>query len=244
MTQIPWLDSEEIWFPSPDSALDTPNGLLAAGGDLRSERLIEAYCQGIFPWYEEGQPILWWTPSPRAVLLPGELHISRSLRKTLRKAPFRITADTHFREVIDACSEAREYTEGTWITAEMKEAYCELHRLGVAHCVEAWQGEQLVGGLYGIALDKVFFGESMFSRVTDASKVAFVHLVGQLEQWGFQLIDCQVSSEHLNSLGAREIPRHQFQQLLIDYIERDRIYSVSKEETNLQKHWRLTYSYQ
>jgi len=223
MTQIPWLDPEVIDFPSPKMALDNPNGLLAAGGDLSVQRLLQAYRQGIFPWYEKGQPILWWSPSPRAVLMPDQLHTSRSLRKTLRQGAFTVTADTVFREVMTACADTRQLSPhqdtGTWITAEMIKAYCELHRRGIAHSIEAWQGDRLVGGLYGLALGKVFFGESMFSRVSNASKVAFVHLVQQLSQWGYQVIDCQVSSQHLTSLGVQEIPRAHFQTLLIDYIK-------------------------
>lgn len=223
MIQIPWLEPEVIDFPPLEMALDNPNGLLAAGGDLSVQRLLQAYRRGIFPWYEDGQPILWWSPSPRAVLYPHELHISRSLRKTLRRGDFTVTADTVFREVITACAGSRQLTPhhdtGTWITAEMIEAYCELHRRGIAHSIEVWQGDQLLGGLYGLALGQVFFGESMFSRVSNASKVAFVSLVQQLSEWGYQMIDCQVSSEHLTSLGAQEISRPHFQKLLIDYIK-------------------------
>lgn len=230
MTQIPWLEAPEQPFPSPELALESPNGLLAAGGDLSPARLLDAYRQGIFPWYEEGQPILWWSPSPRSVLFPDELHISRSLKKTLRKDLFEVTADNCFYDVIRACSEARHYADGTWITEDMIAAYLRLYELGYAHSIETWQDGQLVGGLYGIAMGKVFFGESMFSRVTDASKVAFVALVKQLQRWDYKLIDCQVSSQHLANFGAREIPRSQFQQMLVNYI--------SNRASN--SHWKLT----
>lgn len=207
-----WLepDSDPAQFPDPQYALAEPDGLLAVGGDLSPARLLNAYRQGIFPWYSDGQPILWWSPNPRAVLYPDELKISRSLRKTLRKRPFRVTLDSAFDAVIEACSEPRPDQEGTWITEEMKQAYAHLHRIGFAHSVECWEKDQLVGGLYGISLGRVFFGESMFARRSDASKVAFVHLVEQLKAWGFGLIDCQVHTGHLASLGAVDIPRERF----------------------------------
>ena len=220
MSQIPWLDCDHLGFPPLEQALTSPNGLLAAGGDLRPERLLHAYRHGIFPWYEDGQPILWWSPSPRTVIFPSRLHVSRSLRKTLRRGTFTVTADTAFARVIDTCADIRSGAEGTWITGEMRRAYCELHRLGYAHSVEAWLEDRLAGGLYGIAIGRVFFGESMFSLARDASKVAFVHLLQQLRVWGFNLVDCQVASDHLFSLGAEEIPRQQFTQLLLNYIDR------------------------
>jgi len=203
-------NSPTRYFPPADSA--SPEGLLAVGGDLSSERLLAAYRQGIFPWYSTGQPILWWSPDPRAVLYPGHLKVSRSLRQTLRRGQFVVRFDTAFRDVMLACSAPREqYPEGgTWITDEMVSAYCRLHDLGYAHSIETWRGDRLTGGLYGIAIGGVFFGESMFSRETDASKVALVALVNRLQAWGFALVDCQVPSEHLASLGAVNIPRHQF----------------------------------
>ncbi|HEY9149013.1 MAG TPA: leucyl/phenylalanyl-tRNA--protein transferase [Gammaproteobacteria bacterium] len=216
MTQQPegpfWLepDSDPAHFPDPQYALVEPDGLLAVGGDLSPARLLNAYRQGIFPWYSDGQPILWWSPNPRCVLYPEQLKVSRSLRKTLRKQPFQVTLDRAFAEVIAACSEPRPDQDGTWITEEMQQAYIQLHRIGLAHSVECWEGERLVGGLYGVSLGKVFFGESMFSRRSDASKVALVHLAEQLKMWGFGLIDCQVYSEHLASLGAQEVPRETF----------------------------------
>lgn len=201
-------------FPKPELALEDPNGLLAVGGCLSPQRIINAYRHGIFPWYNPGEPILWWSPNPRLVLFPDKLKISRSLNKTLRKQAFEIRYDQAFEQVIAACAASRREDGGTWITPEMKHAYLTLHRLGVAHSFEAWQGEQLVGGLYGIAIGQVFFGESMFHHKTDASKVAFVHLVQQLTTWGYRLIDCQVSSDHLLSLGAETLERDNFIGLL------------------------------
>ncbi len=211
-----WLDPNDPGtFPPVEWALEEPNGLLAVGGDLSSQRLLNAYAQGIFPWYSEGQPILWWSPNPRLVLLPNELHIPKSLRKTIKKTPYRITLDTAFAQVIEHCSTTpRDGQDGTWITDEMKQAYIQLHKQGYAHSVEAWQGEQLVGGLYGVALGKAFFGESMFALRPDASKIAFVYLVRQLQQWGYQLIDCQVYTAHLARFGALEVPRANFVQHL------------------------------
>lgn len=214
---ITWL-TEDSEFPPLSTALRRPNGLLAAGGDLSVERLLAAYRRGIFPWYSDGEPILWWSPDPRMVLFPDELKVSRSLRKTLRKAPFALRADASFREVIQKCSEPRSDQPGTWITAEMKQAYGLLHRMGIAHSVEAWRDGELVGGLYGVALGKVFFGESMFSRVTDASKVAFVHLVAHLKACGFRLIDCQMRTPLLAAFGAREIARSEFTSQLAELV--------------------------
>jgi leucyl/phenylalanyl-tRNA--protein transferase len=196
----------------PPVELASPEGLLAVGGDLRSERLLAAYGRGIFPWYSPGQPVLWWSPDPRTVLYPDRLKISRSLGKTLRQQRFHVTLDQAFERVIDACAAPRRANPagGTWITGEMRAAYCQLHTQGHAHSVEAWQGTELVGGLYGVAMGGAFFGESMFSRATDASKVALAHVVGQLTAWGYTLIDCQVGSAHLFSLGAEEIPRRDF----------------------------------
>jgi leucyl/phenylalanyl-tRNA--protein transferase len=201
-------------FPSVGLALHEPNGLLAIGGCLSPPRIINAYQQGIFPWYNPGEPILWWSPNPRLVLFPGHLNISRSLQKTLRQQRFSVSFDQAFDEVIAHCAMPRDYGSGTWITDEMTDAYRALHRLGVAHSVEAWQDGELAGGLYGLAIGQVFFGESMFHRQTDASKVAFVTLARQLQNWGYQLIDCQVHSDHLASLGAEQIGRRRFTDLL------------------------------
>jgi len=211
-----WIDPGDTTnrFPDVSLALEEPDGLLAIGGSLSPERLISAYRQGIFPWYNEDQPILWWSPDPRAVLFPEKLHIARSLRKTLRKNEFTLSLDQAFEAVMGACSEPRRKQSGTWISEEMKTAYCNMHKLGMAHSVECWQGKELVGGLYGLAFGRVFFGESMFSRVTDASKIAFASFVNQLQKWGFMLIDCQVQSQHMSSLGAELIPREQFVHLL------------------------------
>lgn len=220
MVQIPWLSPDDTYFPPTATALTEPDGLLAVGGDLSSARLLSAYRRGIFPWFEHGQPILWWTPNPRTVIFPNELHISRSLRKVLRRGDFTLSTDRAFEAVMRACAAPRAGASGTWIGPAMIAAYCELHRLGYAHSVEVWKDDQLVGGLYGLAQGRVFFGESMFSRANNASKVAFAHLARQLAQWGFGVIDCQVASGHLFSLGAREIAREEFEQILVDYADR------------------------
>ena len=202
-------------FPPTAEALDYPNGLLAVGGDLSPARLIAAYRRGIFPWYEEPQPVLWWTPDPRSVLFPDKLHISRSLRKTLRRNQFRLSVDRRFEQVMRLCAQLRGDGLGTWIGEDMLDAYCDLHHIGSAHSVEVWNDAgELAGGLYGSAMGRVFFGESMFSEETDASKVALVALVDILKRGEFALIDCQVESEHLNSLGAENIPRLDFEQRL------------------------------
>ncbi|WP_022948634.1 leucyl/phenylalanyl-tRNA--protein transferase [Methylohalobius crimeensis] len=203
-------------FPPVDQALTEPDGLLAVGGDLSSNRLLNAYRHGIFPWYNHGEPILWWSPDPRLVLFPERLKVSRSLRKTLKKKDYTVTLDRAFSHVVDACAAPRKREKGTWIIPEMKYAYIRLYQQGYAHSVESWYQEQLVGGLYGVAIGKVFYGESMFHRRTDASKVAFVTLVKLLQSWGYGLIDCQVRTNHLVSLGAEEIPRRRFVRLLDD----------------------------
>jgi leucyl/phenylalanyl-tRNA--protein transferase len=201
-------------FPDVDSALHEPEGLLAIGGDLGPTRLLHAYQQGIFPWYNPGQPVLWWSPDPRCVLLPEEIHISSSLAKLLRKDRFRISFNQVFDRVIHMCAEPRDGNPDTWISAEIIRAYTELHKLGHILSVECWEGNQLVGGLYGVVIGQVYFGESMFSRVANASKVALVHLADELRRKGFRLIDCQIWSRHLHSLGARNIPRQEFVNLL------------------------------
>lgn len=201
-------------FPPVDEALKEPDGLLAVGGDLSPPRLLNAYRQGIFPWYNEGEPILWWSPDPRLVLYPENLKLSRSLRKILRQGKFQVSFDRAFTQVLEGCSEPRSCELGTWITEEMKQAYTRLHRLGHAHSAECWLDGALVGGLYGVAIGRVFFGESMFYRRSNASKIAFAHLVTNLRQWNFALIDCQVQTQHLSSLGAETLPRKKFVQLL------------------------------
>ncbi len=200
----------DLRFPPVDLA--SPEGLLAIGGDLRPERLLEAYRHGIFPWYDDDQPILWWSPDPRTVLFPNKLHISRSLKRSLRPSPFNVTLDRCFRDVMQHCAGPRpQYPDGgTWITAEMLDAYTHLHELGYAHSAETWQDGKLVGGLYGVALGGVFFAESMFTREPDASKVALVSLVRQLQTWEFRIIDCQQASPHVMRFGAEEIPRRNF----------------------------------
>ncbi len=197
-------------FPDVSEALTEPDGLLAVGGDLGTRRLISAYRQGIFPWFSEGDPILWWSPNPRTVLVPAQLRISRSLRKLLRKRALAVTMDRDFPAVINACAAPRDAHGGTWLLPEMIEAYRALHVRGVAHSVEVWEAGQLVGGLYGVAIGQAFFGESMFSRRDNASKVALVALCQRLLRWGFGMVDCQVLTEHLLRMGADEMPRERF----------------------------------
>ena len=213
---IPWLTEPD--FPPLERALAEPNGLLAAGGALGPTWLLSAYRRGIFPWFSDGEPVLWWSPDPRMILRPGQLRITRSLARTLRRGAFELRVDTAFADVIHACAHLRAETSGTWITPRMIRAYCDLHELGYAHSVESWQEGRLVGGLYGIALDRAFFGESMFSTVSDASKVALVHLAGHLERRGFGVIDCQMTTAHLRSMGGIEIPRAQFARELAELI--------------------------
>jgi len=212
MTSIVWLSEHDLpdAFPPVERALKEPDGLVAAGGDLAPDRLLAAYRRGIFPWYSRGQPILWWSPDPRAVLVPSEFKLSRSLAKTIRKKPFDVRFDTAFEDVIRSCGDRKLRPEGTWISAEMRDAYLQLYRLGYAHSIECFAGDKLVGGLYGVALGKVFFGESMFSRATDASKIALKALCDRLVTRGFVLIDCQMVTAHLLSLGAKAIPRTEF----------------------------------
>lgn len=216
MSGLPWLDpyNDTQPFPHPELALDEPDGLLAVGGSLAPRRLLQAYRRGIFPWYSAGQPILWWSPNPRTVLIPEHVRISRSLGKTIRKKLFFLTMDVAFDAVLTRCSEPRRGEPGTWLTPEMQRAYRRLHQLGYAHSVETWHAGKLVGGLYGVALGRVFYGESMFTRMNDASKVALVGLARQLEHWDFPLIDCQLRTPHLHHMGAVDIPRRTFLELL------------------------------
>jgi len=204
------LLQDNISFPPVTTALQDPNGLLAMGGDLSPARLLEAYRHGIFPWFSEGDPVLWWSPDPRMVLFPKEFKLSRSLRKAIRTKRFELRTDTAFEAVMRACSAPRPGQDGTWISEEMVAAYTALHFMGYAHSVEVWLDKELVGGLYGVAIGRMFFGESMFSRRTDASKIALAHLAAQLVRWDFGMIDCQMNTAHLASLGAREIPRTEF----------------------------------
>ncbi len=220
--------TDDILFPPPEFA--EPDGLLAIGGDLSPPRLITAYRQGIFPWYSEGEPILWWSPAPRLVLFPEQFHLPRRLARTIRKQVFQVTTDTAFADVISSCGSLRkEAGEGTWITEEMKNAYIHLHELGFAHSVECWRKGELAGGLYGVCLDRVFFGESMFSRKTDASKVALAALVRHAEDMGIRAIDCQMSTAHLLRFGSREIDREEFHEILEQFIQ-----TIAP-----QKKWRL-----
>jgi len=207
---LTFLLHNEQPFPPLQDALTEPNGLLAAGGDLSPARLLDAYQQGIFPWFNEGDPVLWWSPDPRMVLFPSKFKLSDSLRKIIRKGAFEIRFDTAFEQVMRACAAPRDEQAGTWIIEDMINAYCELHRMGYAHSVEVWSEGELTGGLYGMAIGKMFYGESMFSRRPNASKIALAHLAKQLELWGFGMIDCQMNTPHLASLGAREITRDEF----------------------------------
>jgi leucyl/phenylalanyl-tRNA--protein transferase len=204
-----YLLSDELVFPPPEGA--SREGVVAVGGDFRAERLLLAYAQGIFPWPTEGMPLLWFSPNPRFVLCPSEAHVPRSLKKVIKRGGCDVRCETAFEKVIDACASApRDGQRGTWITDELRAGYCELHRLGYAHSIECWMDDMLVGGLYGVSLGKIFFGESMFAKVPDASKIAFATLLGNLCHWEFALVDCQVYTEHLDRFGAVEIPRRDF----------------------------------
>ena len=219
--KLPWLDPQIPAFPDTSRALSNPNGLLAAGGQLSPRWLLEAYRRGIFPWFNEGDPILWWTPSPRTVIYPWQFHISRSLRKVLRRGDYQVTVNRDFDGVIAACASPRGTTDnepGTWITPAMTHAYRELHDIGLAHSIEVWRENRLIGGLYGIALGRIFYGESMFSRETNGSKIALSHLVAWLKQWNYKMIDCQLYNDHLSSLGAIQIDRVSFEHTLKRYV--------------------------
>lgn len=206
---IPFLGPTDP-FPPVDQALDQPDGLLAAGGTLTMKRLVDAYKLGIFPWFNEGDPVLWWSPDPRTVLVPARMHISHSLKKRLKKNNFLVTMDAAFTRVLDGCAAPRADDSGTWLTGQMRRAYTSLHVAGLAHSIEVWMDGELAGGIYGVALGRMFFGESMFSRRTDASKIAMSRLAAQLDRWGFPMIDCQLETEHLMSLGAQHMPRREF----------------------------------
>jgi len=206
---IPWL-TDNAPFPPVERALLSPNGLLAAGGDLSVPHLIGAYRNGIFPWFNSGEPVLWWSPDPRMVLIPGEFKISRSMARVLRNADYEVRSDTAFEQVMRGCAAPRGGQRGTWIHEDMIAAYGALHEMGYAHSVEVWIGGELAGGLYGVAIGRMFYGESMFSHTSNASKIALAHLARQLARWQFGMIDCQMNTAHLASLGAREIPRSEF----------------------------------
>lgn len=218
-TKLFWITENryENNFPAISDALTDPDGLLAAGGDLSVSRLLIAYRNGIFPWYSQDQPFLWWSPDPRTVFYPDQIHISRSLKKTINKNLFTMTFDTAFEDVIFKCSEPRYDDKGTWLSSEMIEAYTSLHKNGHAHSIECWQDNKLVGGLYGVAVGRVFFGESMFSRVTDASKICLAELSEYLQKWNYALMDCQVDSDHLRRMGACQISRDKFKLLLDEH---------------------------
>ena len=228
---ITLLDDEQIIFPPVDTALKEPNGLLAVGGNLSVSTLIDAYRHGIFPWFNDDDPILWWSPAPRMVFKPSELHISRSLRRLLRKSHYRVTFDHAFSSVIHQCASPRSEEEGTWITRDMEEAYIRFHDAGHAHSVEVWEEEDLVGGLYGVAIGSIFFGESMFSLRSNTSKIAVTALATRLQQWGFQLIDCQQHTRHLESLGAKVISRKDFVEQLNRYC------SIQPSGANWEQSW-------
>lgn len=222
LLDLPCLDNlPDTEFPPTSRALDFPNGLLAWGGSLHPARLVEAYRRGIFPWYSQGEPLLWWTPSPRCVLYPDEVYVSRRSRRRLRQGAFEITADRAFDEVIANCAVERAERPSTWITPEMIEAYRQLHDSGEAHSIEAWQDGRLAGGIYGLAIGHMFFGESMFSLSTDASKVALITLCRQLRKWGFGPIDCQVRNPHLMRMGAVEIERDAFELQLQQFVGKE-----------------------
>jgi leucyl/phenylalanyl-tRNA--protein transferase len=206
---IPFLGPGDP-FPPVELALTEPDGLLAAGGTLAARRLVDAYSRGIFPWFNEGDPILWWSPDPRTVLRPAQLHVSHSLRKRLRKVAFMVTVDAAFGRVLDECAAPRADEAGTWLSSGMRRAYTTLHRAGLARSIEVWMDGELAGGLYGVAIGRMFYGESMFSRRTDASKIAMAQLCAQLVRWDMPLIDCQLETEHLLSLGAESVPRRRF----------------------------------
>ncbi|MEK7882256.1 leucyl/phenylalanyl-tRNA--protein transferase [Methyloversatilis sp. NSM2] len=215
---IPWLEPGDP-FPPVDMALRDPDGLLAAGLELTPQRILDAYRQGIFPWFSEGQPVLWWSPDPRMVLVPSEIRVTPSMRKVLRNRPYEVRCDTAFEAVMRACAEPREGQAGTWISDHMIAAYGALHMQGWAHSVETWVDGELAGGLYGLALGKMFYGESMFSRARDTSKIALVHLARYLESQGYALIDCQMNTAHLASMGGREIARSEFCRVLSQSVQ-------------------------
>ena len=224
-------------FPPTSQALRSPNGLLAWGGDLHPRRLLAAYRAGIFPWYSEGQPVLWWTPAPRCVLVPGEVYLSRRTRRRYNSGRYRLTLDRAFADVMAACAAPRDGESGTWITRDMIRAYGQLFEQGVAHSLEVWEGDELAGGIYGLAIGSIFFGESMFSRSTDGSKLALVALCRLLVRWGFALLDCQVGNPHLFRMGAQEISRAGFELTLAQYIDRRPSPHAWREPADFEERW-------
>lgn len=235
--ELPCLEARaDAPFPATAEALESPNGLLAWGGDLQPERLLNAYRSGIFPWYSEGQPILWWSPAPRCVIFPDRVYLSTRTRRRYNSGVYNLTVDTAFAEVIEACAGPRDDENGTWITPEMQEAYLRLHRLGRAHSLEVWQDRLLAGGIYGLEIGSIFFGESMFSRKTDASKIALVALCRQLHHWGFGLLDCQVGNPHLYRMGAETLPRQTFERLLAELADTPSE-AANWGDTRFEKRW-------
>ena len=236
--ELPHLGNDpDTPFPPTSEALESPKGLLAWGGDLQPERLLTAYRSGIFPWYSDGQPILWWSPVPRCVIFPEKVYLSARTRRRYNSGVYRLSADLAFSEVISGCAEPRGYDSDTWITDEMLEAYVQLHQLGHAHSLEVWEDDLLVGGIYGLALGSVFFGESMFSRRTDASKIALVALCRQLNGLGYGLLDCQVGNPHLHSMGAEELARGTFETLLESLILEPQPDGSWKDLFTFEKRW-------
>lgn len=221
--RLPQLARDSVEFPPTREALTDPDGLLAFGGDLSVERLLAAYRQGIFPWFSPGQPILWWAPDPRTIFVPGEVHCSRSMLKFLRQSTWQVTINNCFDQVMEACAASRSKSSGTWITVQMLTAYKRLHEAGYAHSVEVWNGRALVGGIYGVAIGKTFFGESMFSREANASKLALIRFSGFLARQEFEIFDAQVASAHLFTMGARSIPRHVFEQKLVETCQEEHV---------------------
>jgi leucyl/phenylalanyl-tRNA--protein transferase len=230
-------DDPSAPFPPTSEALDSPNGLIAWGGDLQAERLLNAYRVGIFPWYTVGQPILWWSPAPRCVIFPDRVHLSRRTRRRYNSGLYRLTADVAFSDVIKGCAGPREHERGTWITSEVMTAYSELHRLGYAHSLEVWKNGELVGGIYGVALGSIFFGESMFSLQPDASKLALVSLCRQLQAWGYGLLDCQVANPHLFSMGAEELSRETFERKLAALVSDSRPLESWRDRVHFAERW-------
>lgn len=236
--QLPCLGTDPAApFPPTHHALLQPNGLLAWGGGLETDRLLSAYRLGIFPWYTAGEPLLWWSPDPRCVIFPSAVHLSRRTRRRYNAGEYRITADTAFGEVIRACAAPRKGHSATWITDELQEAFIQLHHSGHAHAIEVWRKDRLVGGIYGLAMGKVFFGESMFSAATDASKLALVALCRQLDSWQFGLLDCQVPNPHLLSLGAVQIPRPDFEKRLRRLVTRTGKPGRWTDRFSVNAHW-------
>ena len=238
LLELPQLgDNPDAPFPPTGEALDSPNGLLAWGGDLHPQRLLAAYRSGIFPWYSEGQPLLWWSPAPRCVIFPDQVHLSRRTRRRYNSGAYSLSADTAFDDVVAACAAPRSHDAGTWITADMRRAYGGLHRMGFAHSLEVWREGELCGGIYGLAIDAVFFGESMFSRCVDASKIALVALCRQLHAWNYGLLDCQVGNPHLFRMGGLQIGREAFEEWLEHLAQQPGVPGSWRERVRFEARW-------